>query len=129
MVSDEDPEGGRARLVGLRVAVGPLTETFAVRATVPEKAASDATVIVDVPDEPGLGKRYVGLADTPKLGTPVMLPMNVDQQLSPKPQFPVARLWYSPATHAIVVSEGSTAAPKKSPYRPLVSLAEPCLRT
>jgi hypothetical protein len=70
-------------LVGLRVAFGPLIETLAVRVTVPLKPARGVTVIVEVPAEPVAVKRYAGFGDTAKPETPVMLAMNVAQQLRP----------------------------------------------
>jgi len=53
-------------LAGLRVHVSPAGETDDVSATVPVKASTGATVIVEVPVAPVLIATVVGLAVTVK---------------------------------------------------------------
>ena len=59
----------RTTLVGLRVHVNPAGETVAVKATVPVKPLTGATVIVDVAVPPEDADALVGLAVTEKSWT------------------------------------------------------------
>jgi len=54
----------RTTLVGLRVHVSPAGDTVEVRATVPVKPLTGATLIVDVPEPPETNVKLVGLAVT-----------------------------------------------------------------
>lgn len=56
----------RIMLVGVRVQVSPAGETEEVRATVPVKPFTGATVIVEVAATPALAATLVGLAVTVK---------------------------------------------------------------
>jgi len=66
-------------LVGLRVQVRPAGETVEVNATVPVKALTGATVIVDVAVAPARAVTLVGLAVTVKSR---MLTVTVAERLS-----------------------------------------------
>ena len=66
-------------LVGLRVQVRPAGETVEVNATVPVKALTGATVIVDVAVAPARAVTPVGLAVTVKS---LMLTVTVAERLS-----------------------------------------------
>jgi hypothetical protein len=59
----------RTMFVGVRVQVGPAGETDEVRATVPVKPFTGATVIVEVAATPTLTLAVVGLAVTVKSWT------------------------------------------------------------
>lgn len=65
------PPPRRVMLEGLRLAVGPDGETVAVRTTVPANALMLVTLIVDVPDEPGVMVRLPGVGMMMKSGTEV----------------------------------------------------------
>ena len=120
-----EPPAVRVTLGGFRTTVGPLAnagETAAVRLTEPVKPPTLVKLILNIAERPGVRIETCGLAETVKLlEITVMLAMNVDQ--AP----PVVEM-YSPATQTTVVLEGSTPAPKKSPYLPFVSSADPNLR-
>jgi len=104
-----DPPAVKFKVVGFRTVVGPLAttgETFAVRLTEPVKRLMLFRLILNNAERPGDKIETCGFAEmTKSLETMVMLAMKVDQT---PPVFEV----YSPATHTVVVLEGSTPAPK-----------------
>jgi hypothetical protein len=104
-----DPPAVKFKIVGFRTVVGPLAatgETFDATLTEPVKRLMPLRLILNNAERPGDRTETCGLAETTKsLETTVMLAMKVDQT---PPVFEV----YSPATHTVVVLEGSTPAPK-----------------
>ncbi len=63
------PETPRVTLVGLSVALQPAGAPMSVSDTTPAKPLTDATVIVEVAEEPATKLREVGLAVTVKSAT------------------------------------------------------------
>src|SRR5713101_7377072 len=104
-----DPLAVKFRVEGFRRAVGPFAttgETFAARLTEPVKRLMLFKLILNNAERPGDKTETCGLAETAKSPeVTFMLAMKVDQT---PPAFEV----YSPATHTVVVLEGSTPAPK-----------------
>ena len=63
-----DPLGGTGTLDGFRLRLGPAGVTVAYKSTVPVKLLKLVTVTVDVPEEPAVTVRLLGLALRPKSG-------------------------------------------------------------
>jgi hypothetical protein len=101
------------RVDGEKVAASPAGTDDDANETVPLKPPKLEIVMVEVVGAPAVKRRLLGLAEL-VYPAPVtlMLATKVDQQFPLRLQLPAARLWYSPATHTRLVSEGSSAAPK-----------------